>query len=29
VDSVCTKNGLGDLGIRPTDIAAVVPRYLR
>lgn len=29
VDSVCTKGGLGELGIRPTDIEAVVPGYLR
>jgi len=28
VDSVCAKNGLGTLGIRPTDIDAVVPDYL-
>ncbi len=28
VDSVCTKNGLGELGIRPTDIDTVVPAYL-
>lgn len=29
VDSVCTKSGLDELGIRPTDIDAVVPGYLR
>lgn len=28
-DSVCSSNGLGELGIRPTDIDAVVPEYLR
>lgn len=28
VDSVCTRDGLGALGIRPTDIEAVVPTYL-
>ncbi len=29
VDSVCAEDGLGALGIRPTDIDAVVPGYLR
>ncbi len=29
VDSVCTRNGLGELGIRATDIDAVVPAYLK
>jgi len=28
VDSVCVRNGFGELGIRPTDIDAVVPEYL-
>ena len=28
VDSVCSRDGLGELGIRPTDIDAVVPTYL-
>jgi len=28
VHSLCTENGLGVLGIRPTDIDAVVPEYL-
>ena len=29
VDSVCAGNGLAELGIRPTDIDAVVPQYIR
>jgi NADH dehydrogenase len=29
VDSVCTRSGLGELGIRATDIDAVVPGYLK
>ncbi len=29
VDSVCTRNGLGELGIQAVDIDAVVPGYLR
>ena len=28
VDSVCKHNGLGELGIKPTDVDAVVPSYL-
>lgn len=28
VDSVCTQDGLAELGIEPTDIEAVVPTYL-
>ncbi len=28
VDSVCTRNGLGELGITPTDVDSVVPGYL-
>lgn len=28
VDSVCGRNALGELGIRPTDIDTVVPGYL-
>ncbi len=27
-DSVCTNNALPSLGIKPTAIASVVPRYL-
>jgi len=29
VDSVCSRNGLSELGIRATDIDAVVPGYLK
>jgi len=28
VDNVCTQNGLPELGIQPTSVEAVVPRYL-
>ncbi|MEE9356887.1 complex I NDUFA9 subunit family protein [Candidatus Vondammii sp. HM_W22] len=28
VDSVCSNNGLGELGIEPTDIDTIVPFYL-
>jgi hypothetical protein len=28
VNSICSKNGLGALGIHPTDIDTVVPGYL-
>ncbi|MEY6431102.1 complex I NDUFA9 subunit family protein [Thioalkalicoccus limnaeus] len=28
-DNVCTRDGLAELGLRATDIAAVVPGYLR
>ncbi len=29
VDSVCSRNGLGELGIKAADIDAIVPQYLR
>lgn len=29
VDSICTRDGLGALGIRPTDVEVVLPGYLR